>query len=253
MDSVLIKKFPVVIGNIGFATDSVEIDVGQTPRGEVSTFPFEIYNFGNDPIAFTNGKSNKFISLTFEPEVLTPGMTGSMIAEFDADIELDLGDFYVEIAVTSDDKLNPYKFLTLLVEVIEGDGGLFKGSYDSIPHIVFDHYNHDYGHLKRGKVLYHTFIVTNEGGFPLSIFDVEAPKGITIVDAPMQTIMPGEKTIIRVKLNTRGRIGVQHQSIFVKSNDPENPLVILGLHGSVRVYPSHKKTSEQCGETSEPF
>lgn len=252
IDSLLLKEYPVIIGNIGFDTDSVEIVVGQIPRGEKSQFNFELFNLGNNPVVFTNGKSNNFISLIFDPVILSSGMTGTMKVEFDADSELDLGDFDVEIAITSDDKQNPYKFLTLLMEIIEGNGGDL-GNYDSIPHIVFDHYNHDFGHLKRGKVQYHTFIISNEGGLPLNIIDIQPPKGITIIDAPNQSILPGEKNILRFKINTRGRVGVQHLSIIVRSDDPDNPVVILGLHGSVRVYPSHKKSENQCGEGGQPF
>lgn len=253
IDSVLLEKFPVIIGNIGFSTDSVEIVVGKVPRGEITQFDFQVYNYGKEPVAFTNGKSNKFISVEFDPIVLAPSMTGNLAVSFDADIELDLGDFNVEIAVTSDDKKNPYKFLTVLMEIIEGDGGGNNGKFDSVPHIVFDHYNHDYGHLKRGKILYHTFIITNEGGVPLQLTEVQTPKEIEIIDVPTYAIMPGENSILRLKINTRGKVGVQHQTILVNSNDPENPLVILGLHGSVRVYPTHKKSSNQCGEVGQRY
>lgn len=252
-DSVVLKKYPVVIGNIGFATDSVEIVVGKVPRGEITTFNFEVYNFGNEPVVFAVGKSNKFIGVNFQPTVLSPRMVGTMTAEFDADMEMDLGDFDVEIAITSDDKLNPYKFLTLLMEIIEGTGGVDSRKYDSVPHIVFDHYNHDFGHHKRGKIIYHTFILTNEGGEPLNIIDVQTPKGITIIDLPTEVILPGEKTILRFKINTRGKVGIQHQTIKVKSTDPEYPLVILGIHGSVRVFPNNKKPSNQCGNDGERF
>ncbi len=252
-DSVLLMKYPVVIGNIGFTTDSVEIVIGDVPRGEVTTFNFQVYNFGSEPVSFTNGKSNRFISLFFDPVILSPKMTGNLSAEFDADIELELGEYSDEIAITSNDKMNPYKFLTLLMNIVEGDGGGNAKQYDSIPHIVFDHYNHDFGHLKRGKVLYHTFILTNEGGEPLQLTEVTTPKEIEIMDIPTQAILPGENTILRFKINTRGKVGVQHQTILVSSNDPENPLVILGLHGSVRVYPTHKKSENQCGDVEQRF
>ncbi len=252
-DSVLLKNFPLVIGDIGFSTDSVEVVIGDVPRGEVSTFEFQVYNFGIEPVTFANGKSNKFISLFFDPLILPPSTAGNLRAEFDADIELELGEYSDEIAITSDDKKSPYKFLSLLINIVEGDGGGNLVRYDSVPHIVFDHYNHDFGHLKRGKVLYHTFIISNDGGEPLQLTNVQTPKEIEVLDSPRQAILPGEKTILRFKINTRGKVGVQHQTILVNSNDPENPLVILGLHGSVRVYPTHKKTENQCGEVGSRY
>ncbi|NQU32688.1 MAG: DUF1573 domain-containing protein [Bacteroidetes bacterium] len=253
IDSLLLKKFPAIIGNIGFATDSTHIVAGDIPRGEITTFNFELYNFGSEPVIFTNGKSNRFLSQIFEPVVLAPNMTGTMIVELDADFELELGEFGAEISIISNDKKNPYKFLNLLLNVVEGVGGANSQIYDTVPHIVFDHYNYDYGHQTRGRVQYHTFLITNNGSEPLIITKVIVPSGITVEDRPLDQLLSGEQSILRLKINTRGRVGVQHQSVLVHSNDPANPLVILGLHGSVRVYPSHKKTSVQCNPQQQRF
>lgn len=248
-DSLLKKNFPLVIGNIGFAADSMDIVIGDVPLGEVYNFDIEIYNFGNDPVKFTNGKSNNFVTQKFEPIMLMPQMRGRMIVEFNADSELSLGEFHAEISIISSDKKSPYKFINLLVNIIEGiEGGKNQKKYDSIPHMVFDHYNYDYGHLVRGKNLYHTFLISNKGGLPLYITEIDPPKGIKVVDRPTQPILSGESAILRLKINTRGRVGVQHQSVLVHSTDPEAPLVILGIHGSVRIFPNHKKTSVQCNE-----
>lgn len=252
VDSVILKKYPLKIGNLCISTDSVEVIIGDVPRGEKTTFDFNIYNQGNDIINVTNGRSNKFINVISNPSAIAPGASAILTVELDAKQELDLGDFDAEVSIVTDDKINPYKFMTLLMNIIEGENPNL-GNYDSIPHIVFDHYNHDFGHLKRGKVLYHTFILENTGGEPLYVYSVEPPKGISVVDYPQVPVLPNEKSIIRLKINTRGRVGVQHNSVFVKTNDPDSPLIILGLHGSVKVYPSHKKTENQCGEIRRSF
>lgn len=248
-DTLLKKEFPLVIGNIGFATDSMDVVIGDVPLGEVFSFEIGMYNFGIDPVKFTNGKSNHFVTQKFEPEILLPQSRGRMIVDFNADSELSLGEFHAEISIISSDEKSPYKFINLLVNIIEGSGvGQNQKKYDSVPYMIFDHYNYDYGHLVRGKILYHTFLISNEGGLPLYITEIDPPKGIKVIDRPTQPILSGEKAILRLKINTRGRVGVQHQSVLVHSTDPEAPLVILGIHGSVRIFPSHKKTSVQCNE-----
>lgn len=248
-DTLIKYNYPLVIGNIGFATDSMDIVIGNVPRGEVFIFEIDIYNFSNEPVKFTNGKSNHFVTQKFEPELLMPLMSGRMIVEFTADIELNIGEFHAEISIISSDKKNPYKFLNLLANIEESiAGSLDQNLFDSVPYMVFDHYNYDYGHLVRGKNLYHTFLISNEGALPLYITEIELPKGIKVVDRPNHPILHGEKAILRIRINTHGRVGVQHQSVLVHSNDPAAPLVILGIHGSVRIFPNHKKTSVQCNE-----
>lgn len=253
-DSLTKEEFPFVIGNVGFATDSIDIVVGDVPRGEVSTFRIELYNFGNEPVQFTSGKSNRFVTLKFEPDLLMPLNEGTMIIEFNADIDLLLGEFDTEISITSNDKKNPAKFLYILMNIVESTGGAkYQKFLDTVPHIVFDHYNYNYGHLVRGRKEYHTFLISNVGSEPLNIVNIEVPKGLTVVDRPMQPMLSGEETILRIRINTKGRVGVQHQSVLVRSNDPVNPLIILGIHGSVKVYPAHKKTSDQCNEYRQRF
>lgn len=247
-DSLLVvNKYPLCIGNLGFATDSMEIVVGNVPRGEITNFSFELFNFGETPIIFTNGKSNHFITLDFEPDVLLPKSKGKIMIEFDADAELDLGNFVAEVSIVSNDSKNPYKFINLIMYIIEGAGNKEnRAMLDTIPSIVFDHYIYDYGHFVRGRRDLHNYLLTNNGGVPLIIDSIVVPKGIKVVEQPELIVYPGEETVLGVKINTHGRVGVQHQTILVYSNDPHNSLIILGVHGSVRVFPSHKKTSIQC-------
>jgi hypothetical protein len=241
------ETFPLLIGNIGFATDSMEIVVGDVPLGEITTFTFDIYNFGENPITFTNGKSNNFVDVKFEPSVLMPATVGKMNIEFSADSEMNFGNFIAEVSIVSDDVVSPYKFMNLIMNIVEGSGNKAnRAMLDTIPSILFDHYNYDFGHFVRGRRDYHTFEFQNIGGVPLVIDSIVVPKGIEVSERPTDLIYPEGEANIKIKINSHGRVGVQHQSILVYSNDPNNSLIILGVHGSVRVLPSHKKTSVQC-------
>jgi len=239
--------FPLSIGNIGFATDSMEIVAGDAPLGEITTFSFEIYNFGKDPVTFTNGKSNRFVVVNFEPSILMPQSVGMMNIEFNADSDMDFGEFVAEVSIISNDVENPYKFINLIINIVEGSGKKAnRAMLDTVPAIVFDHYNYDYGHFVRGRRDYHTYVLQNIGGVPLVVDSIIVPKGIKVIERPTYLIYPDEKAEIRIKINSHGRVGVQHQSVMVYSNDPNNSLIILGIHGSVRVLPSNQKTSVQC-------
>lgn len=238
-----------VIGNIGFFIDSMDVVLGDVPRGEKVKFPMSIQNIGNEDITFINGKSNMFVSLNFNPVMLHPNQKGVLNVEFESNPKLDLGDFITEIAIICDDKDSPYKFLNLVSNIVENNNKIVRSEQlDSVPNIVFDHYNYYFGHFVRGRRDIHTYIVSNNGGVPLVIDSIVVPKGITVVDKPHYAILPGEEDIIRVKINTHGRVGVQHESILVYSNDPVNSLIILGVHGSVRIVPSNQKAREECGE-----
>jgi len=164
IDSLQQKTYPLIIGNVGFATDSAYIVAGNVPRGEITTFSFDIYNFGNKPITFVNEKSNRFISVNFTP------LKGIINIEFDAIAELNYGEFISEISIMSDDEKSPYKFMNLIVNIVESSSNTAsKAMLDTIPSIAFDHYNYNYGHLIRGGKDDHSFILKNIGGMPLYI------------------------------------------------------------------------------------
>lgn len=246
VDSSFMDKFPTLVGSISFDTDSIDIIAGEVGIGSSETYRVNIKNVGNYPVAFTNGKSNNFISVNFEPPLLNSMDEGVMVVSFEALADLDTGMLVSEVSIISNDRLNPYKYLNLYTTIIPGKANYSSAIMDTVPNIVFDHYNYDFGHHNHGRKFFHTFLITNFGSQPLLINNIEVPREVEIVDAPVGMIMPGEKRILRVKVSTRGRTGIQHYIISVYSNDPSDPVVMLGLHGSVKILPDNKKTSVQC-------
>ena len=246
IDSSFLENFPTLIGSICFETDSMEFFGGSVPAGGNNTYNLKMKNAGSIPVTFHNGKSNGFISLTFNPPVLNPSDEGVMVVLFEPHSSIDTGYLVTEIAITTDDILNPYKFLNLhtiiLPEVVLDPNKVM----DTVPNIIFDHYNFDFGHHNHGQRFLHTYLITNMGEQPLVVNNIELPPGVEVIDYPLGEILPEEQRILRVRVNTRGRVGVQHYIISVYSNDPSDPVVMLGIHGSVKEMPGHKKASVQC-------
>lgn len=77
----------------------------------------------------------------------------------------------------------------------------------------------------------HSFVLRNKGRAELNIQKVQTGCGCTTVRLGSMTLEPGEKTELTVKLSLRGRSGKQQKSIYVQSNDPENPMFQLQIVG----------------------
>lgn len=246
VDSSFMDIFPTIIGSISFATDSTDVIAGEVGVGSSEEYRIDIKNVGNHAVSFTNGRSNNFISVNFEPQILNSMEEGVMIVNFETSRDLDTGMLVSEISIISNDNLNPYKFLNLFTTLVPSSASFSTTTMDTVPNIIFDHYNYDFGHHNHGRKFFHTFLITNYGTQPLIISNIEVPREVDVIDAPIGMIMPGEKRILRVKASTRGRTGIQHYIISVYSNDPSDPVVMLGLHGSVKILPDNKKTSVQC-------
>ncbi|NOY50940.1 MAG: DUF1573 domain-containing protein [Chlorobi bacterium] len=242
-------EFPLLIGDIAFAVDSLETVVGDLPKGEVFEFNINIKNLGDRTVSFRDGKSSNFVDLAYTPPKLSPGQRGSMNVKFNVIKELPPGRMSVELVVESDDKKSPFKFLYLIANISENPS-LYeeKTVIDTVPRIVFDHYNYDFGHIKKAKTFYHAFLFTNMGSKDLVIKSIETSPGCKVVGWPNKVIPSEENGSIVVRLVFLTNYGVQHHSVTIHTNDPVNPDIILGIHGSVYRKSPPKRDPDFCIE-----
>jgi len=77
---------------------------------------------------------------------------------------------------------------------------------------------HDFGSVKKGPIVHHTFEFTNTGNEPLIIKDVNPSCGCTNVDFDKQPILPGKKGHIKVGLRTAEQHGMFMKDVYIQSN-----------------------------------
>ena len=101
------------------------------------------------------------------------------------------------------------------------------------PKISVQQGEYNFGEIKQGEKVTHVFVITNNGGDILKINEVHASCGCTAAKPDKDQLKPGESTNLVVTFNSTGRFGKQKKLIRVKSNDPENPQVLLTIKGKV--------------------
>ncbi len=101
------------------------------------------------------------------------------------------------------------------------------------PHLVVQTTSHDFGKIKSGDIVSHTFVLTNNGSDILKIEDVKASCGCTAVKPEKNELAPGESTNLLVTFNSRGRKGPQTKTIHVTSNDPSKKDLMLTISANV--------------------
>lgn len=78
--------------------------------------------------------------------------------------------------------------------------------------------SHDFGKLKQGEVVTHTFIIKNTGNKDLLLHNVISSCGCSSVIFEDKPIPPGEKTEITVTFDTKGLSGKQVKSITITAD-----------------------------------
>ena len=112
------------------------------------------------------------------------------------------------------------------------------------PVMTFKETEHDFGNLKDGDVVNHTFEFTNTGKTPLVIESATSTCGCTVPEVPKEPIAPGQSGKIGVQFSSAGKGGQQTMKVIsIKANtQPEitqvnikaNVLASAGANGPYR-------------------
>lgn len=101
------------------------------------------------------------------------------------------------------------------------------------PKLILQQTSFDFGDIKQGDKVTHTFVLSNGGGDLLQITNVKASCGCTAAAPEKNELAPGESTNLNVTFNSAGRRGKQSKTVRIYSNDPENPEMLLSITGNV--------------------
>jgi hypothetical protein len=93
---------------------------------------------------------------------------------------------------------------------------------------------HRAGQLEPGPQYDYTFPIRNEGTAPLSILRAEAD--CICVDPTFDPVIPpGGTGSVRIRFDTKGRVGLMRKNVTVETNDPERPRFVLTLSAMLRL------------------
>ena len=98
--------------------------------------------------------------------------------------------------------------------------------------IEWESLEYDYGTVKTGEVVKHTFRFKNTGDNPLVLTRVKASCGCTTPKYSTDAIPPGGEGFIDIAFDTAGKTGIQRKSVTVTANvQPNN--IALRINGEV--------------------
>ena len=90
----------------------------------------------------------------------------------------------------------------------------------------------DFGQIKEGAQVKHSFVLKNTGDAPVILSKVTASCGCTQPEFSKSPILPGGTSDIQVTFNSEGQVGKQQKIITIQSN-ASNGLTTVQLKGEV--------------------
>jgi len=209
-------------------TQQNEHDFGDIKQGQKVTHVFVLTNSGGDLLKIKNVKASCGCTAALpEKRELAPGESTNLNVTFNS-----AGRFGKQkklIRIQSNDPENPQVIVT-----IKGNVVLTEAESSNFPILHFAETQYDFGNVKEGKVVDHTFKFENSGKSPLKIKDIKTSCGCTVALISSELLKPGEQGTLKVELDTSNRGGKMSRTITIKSNDPKNASIILTVYANVQ-------------------
>jgi hypothetical protein len=201
---------------------------GTVKQGEIVKHVFPIVNKGDDTLKITGVyPSCGCTAFDLPKKELVPGETVLLTAIFNSAGKS--GSQSKVISIGSNDKSNS------MVRVF------LKGNIDTdtsaiahrVPKLSTPEIQFDFGSVKEGDVLTHSFQLVNEGTDDLNILDVKTSCGCTAALPSTKVLKPKETGSVAVEFNTANRSGKVVRTITVTTDDPETPSKILTISADI--------------------
>lgn len=98
--------------------------------------------------------------------------------------------------------------------------------------MAFQESEYDFGTIKEGEVVEHTFMFTNTGKAPLVIESASASCGCTAPDWTKTPVAPGEQGQVKVRFDSKNKAGQQSPTVTIRANTEPN-IMRISMKGTV--------------------
>lgn len=95
-----------------------------------------------------------------------------------------------------------------------------------LPVAKFDNTDFDFGTIKQGEKVEHTYKFTNEGTGDLIISDAKASCGCTVPDYTKEPVKPGGSGIVHVVFDSAGKSGAVNKTVTLTLNTEKGSEVV---------------------------
>ena len=229
----LTELYPRKIGPV--LAKSNHIAFVKIKEGKVVTDSLEIVNNSEKSIELKFRQAPQHLEASVKPSVLKPKEKGHVYVTYDASKVKTYGFVMHRIYLDIDGKSDYRNSIGVSATIEEDFSRLTADELKNAPIVNFSEKSFDFGEIKQGDKVEHTFTIKNTGKRDLIIRNIKAACGCTAVTPEKRIINPNESVPLKVVFNSRGKRGRQNKAITVITNDPKNPTSILRVSTNIQV------------------
>ena len=222
--------YPVPQGALRFLTNHLSFNM---TNNDVKIDTIKIYNAGKKKMEFNFDKIPNYVTILNPISKLDTGAEAKIIVKYDATKRQEIGFVYDKFSFTTNDTAQVEKLVYLSANINEDFSKLTPEQMANAPVIVVDTDSYDFGKVKMGAVVEYNYVIKNTGKSTLIFRKVKASCGCTATQPEKMEVEPGGSTRIKATFNSANRMGQQHKTITVITNDPKKSNITLTLQGEV--------------------
>ncbi|WP_337871798.1 DUF1573 domain-containing protein [Ignavibacterium sp.] len=205
-----------------------EHNFGDIKQGDVVSYNFKITNNGGDLLKIIDVRASCGCTAAQpDKKELQPGESTTIKVSFDSKGRKGSQVKTVRV-ITNDPEKSDINFVIRCNIIVDQSNSQTSGASLFLPENQFN-----FGQIKEGTTVSHTFEFVNKGSDVLQINDVRTSCGCTAALVSSSTLKPGEKGTLKVDLDTKGRQGKMSRTISIVSNDSEQSTKVITIYAEV--------------------
>lgn len=205
-----------------------EHNFGDIKQGDVVSYDFKITNNGGDVLKIIDVRASCGCTAAQpDKKELKPGESTTIKVTFNSKGRKGAQVKTVRV-ITNDPEKSDINFVIRCNIIVDQSNSQTSGASLFLPENQFN-----FGQVKEGTTVSHTFELVNKGSDVLQIKDVRTSCGCTAALVSSSTLKPGEKGTLKVDLDTKGRQGKMSRTISIVSNDSEQSTKVITIYAEV--------------------
>ncbi len=219
------------MGPVRFKTN--HLSFGTIYKGKQETRVFELINTAANPVNLEIKNVPDYLQVKLSNSVLKPNETGTITVTYFTDKQPGWDFIVNQMDLYIDGQTDRMNKLIVSANLQEDFSGMSETELSEAANLELTDKNFDFGKIKQGEKVNHTFVFKNTGKSELVIRKVSASCGCTAVMASDKIIPPGKEGKISITFNSTGKTGNQNKTITLITNDPHHQREILWVKGEV--------------------
>ena len=225
------EDYPNEIGPLRAKTNHVAFV--QIKENQLKKDSVEIVNNSAQPVQLSFKTPPPHLSAVIKPATIAPKQKGYIVVTFDASKIKAYGFVMHRIYLNIDGKDDYRNSIAVSTTLEEDFSNLSPTELAAAPVVKYDAESFDFGDIKPGSKVEHTFNLKNAGKRDLVIRDVKSSCGCTAVSPSKNMIAANESVPLKVVFDSTGKSGRQNKTITIITNDPKNPTTVLRISTNI--------------------